>query len=146
MARTIRCDHSLRNGHEILRSGKPAPQRHRLEADADSYHARQGVQAASSSTFAKIVERASGVLETVQTYIAALSWQSGRQDLLRHVDSKGNEGFSQNSEHQQEHFTAHSAPFLRDRTFGSGRRSAGDQSSAGTRERSEERRVGKECA
>lgn len=127
-------DDSLCNRNEILRSGELATQRHRLEANADPDHARQGLQATPSSAFAKIIGRVAGVLETVQTHIAALSWQLGGQNVLRHNDPASDQGLSQTSEHQQEHFASHSQAFLCDRAVGSGRGSADDQSLIGPRQ------------
>ena len=125
---------ALRHRHEILGSGQLEAPRHRLQADADSHHARQGIQATSSSTFAEIARRATGLLETVQTYFAALSRQNAGQDLCRHHDSDGDQGLCELGGHQQECHTSHLSTLLCDRTSGSGRGSADDQPLIGPRQ------------
>ena len=121
-------DYSLCHRHEILRSSQPTPGGHRLQADADSHHPRQGSQTETSSTLAKIIDRAQGILETVQANLAALSRQDTRQALLRHFDSQSHEGCGQAGQHPEEHFASHSASQLCDGTARSRSGSADDQS------------------
>ena len=125
---------TLRHRDEILGSGQLETLRHRLATDADSDHARQGSQATSSSPFATIARRATGILETVQTYLAALSGQDTRQDLFGHHDPVGDQGVGGLGGHQQERHAPHLSTLLCDGTAGSGRRSVDDQSLVGTRQ------------
>src|SRR6056297_1360167 len=123
---------SLRNRDEILRSGTPESPRHRLPEDADSHHPRQGSQGPNRSPLAAITERVAGLLETIQTQVAALSGQLGRQDIRRHVDPKSDKESSPLGKDSQERHTSHTETLLRDRTARSGSRLVDDQPAPGT--------------
>ncbi len=123
-------DNTLRHRDAILRSGQPAHPRHRLQANANSYPARQRSQATSSPALTATTQRAERILEAVQAQLADLSRQDTRQAVCRHVDSKGDQRFGKTCGHQEEYLASHAQAFLRDGTVGSGSRLADDQSSA----------------
>ena len=74
------------------------------------------------------------VLETVQTQLAALSGQVSRQDLLRHLDPKGDQEVRRTSQDSQERHAAHAETLLRDGTTRSRSGLADDQPTAGSRQ------------
>lgn len=121
------------HGDEILRSGQPAHQRHRFQANADPHHQRQGSQAATSAALTETAQRATRLLETVQANIADLSRQNARQDLRRYVNSESHQRFCQTGQNQQECHSSYAQALVCHGTLGSGGRLADHQSVAGTR-------------